>query len=75
MLFQQHLYKSVRTIQSWAGSQHKEVSEATVGNSESPSLLEGDGDEAAWGTDGAGPQNADFTSDLLSLGPGVTHTM
>lgn len=75
VLFQQHLYKSVRTIQSWAGSQHKEVSEATVGNSESPSLLEGDGDEAAWGTDGAGPQNADFTSDLFSLEPGVTHTM
>lgn len=30
VLFQQYFYDSVRTIQSWAGSQHKEVSEATV---------------------------------------------
>lgn len=70
VLFQQHLYESVRTIQSQAGSQHKEVSEATVENSWSPCLLEEDGDEAAWGADGAGLENADFASDLLSLGPG-----
>lgn len=68
VLFQQHLYKSVRTIQSWAGSQHKEVSEAIVENSGSPCLLEDDGDEAAWATDGAGLENADFTSDLFCLG-------
>lgn len=70
VLFQQHLYESVRTIQSWAGSQHKEVSEATVENSWSLCLLEEGGDEATWGTDGAALENADFTSDLLSLGPG-----
>lgn len=67
VLFQQHLYKSVRMIQSWAGSQHKEVSEATVENSGSPCLLEEEDDEAAQETHGAGLENADFTSDLFCL--------